>query len=112
MKRGDFFFGTTARTMVCIEFATGNLKWENPAMGPASLLYADGNFYVHTEEGEVLLVAATPDGYRENGRFSPPGQPKHTIQMEKAWAYPVVAAGRLYLRDHGVLWCYDVKSAK
>jgi hypothetical protein len=29
--------------------------------------------------------------------------------MEKAWAYPVVAGGRLYLRDHDVLWCYAVK---
>ena len=112
VKRGEFFYGTTARTMVCIEFATGNVKWEDPAMGPASLFYADGNFYVHTEEGDALLVAATPDGYREKGRFTPPGQPKHTIQMEKSWAYPVVSDGRLYLRDHGVLWCYDVKAAK
>jgi len=32
--------------------------------------------------------------------------------MEKAWAYPVVANGRLYLRDHDTLWCYDVKAAK
>jgi hypothetical protein len=30
--------------------------------------------------------------------------------MEKAWAYPVVADGRLYVRDHGMLWCYDVKA--
>jgi outer membrane protein assembly factor BamB len=29
--------------------------------------------------------------------------------MEKAWAYPVVANGRLYIRDLGTLWCYDVK---
>jgi hypothetical protein len=31
--------------------------------------------------------------------------------MEKSWAYPVVANGRLYIRDHGSLWCYDVKAA-
>ena len=29
--------------------------------------------------------------------------------MEKAWAYPIVANGRLYIRDHQVLWCYDVQ---
>jgi hypothetical protein len=29
--------------------------------------------------------------------------------MEKAWAYPVVANGRLYIRDLGTLWCYDIK---
>ena len=27
-----------------------------------------------------------------------------------AWAYPVVANGRLYVRDMGVLWCYDIKA--
>jgi outer membrane protein assembly factor BamB len=30
--------------------------------------------------------------------------------MEKAWEYPVVANGRLYVRDVGTLWCYDVKA--
>jgi hypothetical protein len=29
--------------------------------------------------------------------------------MEKSWAYPVVANGRLYLCDHGTLWCYNVR---
>jgi hypothetical protein len=32
--------------------------------------------------------------------------------MEKSWAYPVVANGRLLVRDHGTLWCYDVVAAK
>ena len=32
--------------------------------------------------------------------------------MIKAWAYPVVANGRLYVRDLGMLWCYEVKGAK
>ena len=27
-----------------------------------------------------------------------------------AWAYPVVANGRLYIRDLGALWCYDIKA--
>jgi hypothetical protein len=29
--------------------------------------------------------------------------------MERAWSYPVVADGRLYVRDLGTIWCYDVK---
>ena len=31
-------------------------------------------------------------------------------EMEKPWAFPVVANGRLYLRDHGRVWCYDVQT--
>jgi hypothetical protein len=55
-------------------------------------------------------VEPSAEAYKEKGRFSPPDQPKHANQMEKSWAYPVVANGRLYIRDHGRLWCYDVKS--
>jgi outer membrane protein assembly factor BamB len=109
VKVGDFLYGTTAQALLCIEFATGKVKWEDRSVGAASLCYADGNLYLHGEDGEVALVEASPDGYREKGRFTPPDQPAHSKPMEKAWAYPVVANGRLYIRDHGSLWCYQIK---
>jgi hypothetical protein len=34
---------------------------------------------------------------------------KATRGRSKAWAYPVVADGRLYVRDLGTLWCYDIR---
>jgi hypothetical protein len=55
----------------------------------------------------VALVEATPDGYREKGRFEQPGHGERP-----AWPHPVVANGRLYLRDGKVLLCYDVKAGK
>jgi hypothetical protein len=58
----------------------------------------------------VALVEATPEAYREHGRFTPADPPKRTQRMEKAWAYPALANGRLYVRDLNVLWCYDVKA--
>ena len=64
----------------------------------------DGYLYLHGENRDVALLEATPDAYKENGRFTPPNQPQHTTAMEKAWPYPVVANGRLYIRDHGTLW--------
>jgi hypothetical protein len=54
-------------------------------------------------------VEATPDGYREKGRFAPPDPPRHERAREMAWTYPVIANGRLYVRDLNALWCYDVK---
>jgi outer membrane protein assembly factor BamB len=107
---GDYLYGTTAQGLVCAEFATGAVKWQDRCVGPGSLLCADGCLYVHGEDGQVALVEATPEAYREKGRFAPPGQPGRGTS--KAWAYPVVANGRLYLRDLGVLWCYDVKAGK
>ena len=109
---GDLLFGTTGKAMLCSDFKTGELKWEDNALGAASLCFADGRLYLHGENGDVALVEPTAEGYREKGRFTPPAQPKRFSQMEKAWAYPVVANGRLYLRDQAVLWCYDVKSEK
>jgi outer membrane protein assembly factor BamB len=108
---GDCFYGTSGQAMMCAEFATGELKWDDRALGAASLCYADGRFYLHGENGEVALVEASPQGYHEKGRFTPPNPPQRSQQMEKAWAYPVVANGRLYIRDHASLWCYDVKAA-
>ncbi|HEY0456981.1 MAG TPA: PQQ-binding-like beta-propeller repeat protein [Verrucomicrobiae bacterium] len=109
VKVGDYLYGTTAQAMLCIEFATGKIKWEERALGAASLCYADNRLYLHGENGEVALVEASPDGYHPHGRFAPPEQPKRTQSMEKAWVYPVVANGRLYIRDHNCLWCYEVK---
>jgi outer membrane protein assembly factor BamB len=102
-------YGTTAQELVCADFATGKVKWHDKCLGAASLCCADGRFYVHGENGDMALVEATPEGYREKGRFTPPNQPKHTRgAWEKAWAYPVVANGRLYIRDDETLWCYDI----
>ena len=110
VKTGDYLYGTTAQALLCIDFATGKVKWEARALGAASLCYADGRLYLHGENGEVALVEPGPESYHEKGRFAPPAQPAHAQQMEKAWAYPVVANGRLYVRDHGTLWCYDVRA--
>ena len=106
IKVGDYLYGTTAQAMMCVDFKTGAVKWQERALGAASLCLAGGRLYLHGENGEVALVEASPEGYREYGRFTPPEPPAHPNSMEKAWAYPVVANGKLYIRDHGCLWCY------
>jgi outer membrane protein assembly factor BamB len=106
---GDLLFGTTGEALLCIDFATGKQRWEERALGAAALCYADRRLYLHGENGEVALVEPSPVGYQEKGRFAPPDQPERLNDMEKAWTYPVVANGRLYIRDHNMLWCYGVK---
>ena len=107
---GDHLYGTSGPTMVCIDFKTGAIKWtQERAVAPASLCYADGRLYLHGERtGELALVEATPEEYREHGRFTPPNQPDRG--NSQAWAYPAVAEGRLYVHDMGTLWCYDVRA--
>lgn len=106
---GDYLFGTDAKNIICANFLTGEIMWKEPGIAPASLCYAEGRLYLHGENGTVALIEASTEVYNELGRFSPPDQPERTNNMEKAWTYPVVANGRLYIRDHDILWCYDVK---
>jgi outer membrane protein assembly factor BamB len=102
-------YGASGENLLCAEFETGEVKWDNRSIAPASICYADGRLYLHGEDGQVALVEATPDGYREKGRFTPPGTPVHDGRNPKAWAYPAIADGKLYIRDLDSLWCYDVK---
>jgi outer membrane protein assembly factor BamB len=110
LKVGEYLYGTSAGALLCLEFTTGNVKWDDRSIGAAALCYADGRLYLHGENGEVALVEVTPEAYREKGRFKPLDPPDRGAS--KAWAYPVVANGRLYIRDLGTLWCYDVKAGR
>jgi outer membrane protein assembly factor BamB len=108
VQTGGYLYGTAGQALLCVEFATGAVRWQDRSVGAGALLYADGRLYLHGENGEVALVEATPEGYREKGRFTPPDPPERG--RSRAWAYPVLANGRLYIRDQGSLWCYDVRS--
>ena len=88
------------------------MKWQAENFGWSSLAYADGLLYAHAVNGDIALVEASPETFREKGRFTPPAQPKHGQSgpfNEMAFAYPVIANGRLYIRDLGTLWAYDIK---
>ncbi len=91
---GDYLYGTTNRALLCVDFKSGEIKWESPSIGAASVCYADNRLYLHSESGEVALVAPTSESYQEKGRFSPPNPPERG--RNKAWAYPVVSNGHLY----------------
>jgi outer membrane protein assembly factor BamB len=107
----DHLYGSGGQMLVCADFKTGTIKWSDRSAAPGSLCYADGRLYLHGEGGDVVLLEATPEAYRPHGRFMPSNVPKRLNQMEKAWAYPVIANGCLYLRDTQCLWCYDIKTA-
>jgi outer membrane protein assembly factor BamB len=111
---GDYLYGTEPRQyMLAVEFTTGKVMWKDENLGAASLTYADGLLYVHCWSGDIALVEATYEGYRQKGRFTPPGQPKHKKDPggnEQAFSYPVISNGRLYIRDLETLWAYDIKA--
>ena len=70
-----------------------------------ALTLADGRLYLRTERGAILLIEPNRERYVERGRFEQPDRTR-----EPAWAHPVIANGKLYLRDQDVLLCYDIKA--
>ena len=69
VRVGDYLYGTRSQGLVCSEFSTGEIQWSDRSIGAASICFADGNLYLHGENGDVALVEATPEEYREKGRF-------------------------------------------
>ncbi len=110
LKVGDYFYGTPGASVMCVEFKTGAIKWQERSKS-LSWLAADGRLYMHAEDGNVALLEPTPDAYREKGRFTPPNRPAARDNFT-ALTYPVLADGQLYIREFHSLWCYDVKAPK
>ncbi|MEM9557501.1 MAG: PQQ-binding-like beta-propeller repeat protein [Acidobacteriota bacterium] len=102
--------GNSGGYLVALDFATGEVLWDQRAgrLAPkGAIAYADGRLYYRTEDGAMLLVEPSREEYLERGRFEQPDR-----SGKPAWTHPVLANGRLYLRDQGTLLAYDVRATK
>jgi outer membrane protein assembly factor BamB len=99
--------GNSGGYLVCLDFPTGEVQWDQRRDGrhapKGSVAFADGRLYYRTEEGTMLLIEPNTEQYLERGRFEQPER-----SDKPAWAHPVIANGRLYLRDQDVLLAYDI----
>lgn len=102
---GGHIYGFSSRILTCMEFPTGRTLWRHRGVGKGSLVHADGHLYCLSEDGVVGLVKATPEGYREVGRFD--------LGRDRwpTWTHPVVAGGRLFLRRDDRIFCFDLRAA-
>jgi hypothetical protein len=96
-------YGLDDGILCCLDLHTGKRLWKGGRYGHGQiLLLADQPaLLVLSEKGEVALVAANPAGHEELGRFK-------AIEG-KTWNHPVLAHGRLYVRNGEELACYEVK---
>ncbi|MEM8680385.1 MAG: PQQ-binding-like beta-propeller repeat protein, partial [Planctomycetota bacterium] len=106
-------FGTSERRgWVCHDLMTGKIVWSqraNKSVGDGSIIFADGQLYLYGEKtAEVGLVDASSQEWSEHGRFSLPAASENTPASGKNWTRPVIANGKLYLRDQELLFCYDI----
>lgn len=101
---GDHLYGFSSAILTAMRFDNGQVAWRDRSVGKGSVIFADDRLYLFSEGGVVGLAEASPTGYREHGRF--------TIKTGSlpTWTHPVVANGKLFLRDQDVIYAYDVRS--
>lgn len=91
---------------ICIEMATGEVAWgpeRAKGKGETSLVYADNHLVWRREDGTVILTKATPSDFEVENVFQP------AFQEKESWSHPVIAGGKLYLREQDKLMCYQLK---
>lgn len=101
---GDHLYGFSSAILTAMKFDTGEVAWRDRSVGKGSVIFADERLYLYSETGVVGLAEATPAGYREHGRF------QIRTGSLPTWSHPVVANGKLYLRDQDNIYAYDVRA--
>jgi len=100
-------------SLVCQNVNTGENVWtqkvDNEVVKGTVLAINDRLLVQNERNGFITLVAASPDGYKDFGKMEFPERTKIQTQDNMVWTHPVVADGKLYLRDHDLLFCYDLK---
>ncbi|MHB0956773.1 MAG: PQQ-binding-like beta-propeller repeat protein [Pirellulaceae bacterium] len=88
---------------MALDWQTGEMTSQLKDLTTGAAIYAEGRLYCLDEQGGVGLVAPERDGLQLAGTFR-----LVTDRVNDAWAHPVLLDGRLYLRYHDALFCYDV----
>jgi hypothetical protein len=107
MMVDDCLYGTSGGNeggfLFCFDRETGKDLWSERRVQKGSLLLADERLYLRTERGEMILFEPSRERFVEHGRFEQPDRTR-----EPAWTHPIIANGKLYIRDQDVLLCYDI----
>ena len=100
VERGGFMYGLDDETLVCLELATGQRRWKEGHYSYGQVLLADDLLLVQAESGELALVEANPNAYRELARLP--------ALSSKTWNNPALAGEYLLLRNDREAVCYKL----
>ncbi|HEY1049022.1 MAG TPA: PQQ-binding-like beta-propeller repeat protein [Prosthecobacter sp.] len=108
---GDHLYGhSDSGGWTCQHFATGEVVWKDKGIGKGAVAFADGMLYCQAEnDGTIALVEASKDGWKMVSSFKLEAQSSQRKPQGKIWTHPVIAGGKLFLRDQEFISCYDIK---
>jgi outer membrane protein assembly factor BamB len=95
-----YVYGLDEGILTCVEAATGERKWKGGRYGYGQVVLASGHLIITTEDGEIVLVRATPDQHTELARFS--------ALQGRTWNNPAIANGRLLVRNATEMAAYNI----
>jgi outer membrane protein assembly factor BamB len=92
---GHFYSQGPAKDYICLDAATGKLKWSQAGFGQgrkdyASTIVLGKKLLVLAEDGQLLLLEPNPEKYTELGRLQVCGN---------TWSFPAYSDGKVYVRD-------------
>jgi outer membrane protein assembly factor BamB len=99
---GDHLYGFSSAILTAMKFDSGEVAWKNRSVGKGSMVFADDRLYLFSERGLVGLAEASPQSYKEHGRF------QIRTGSSPTWSHPVVVNGKLFLRDQDTIYAYNV----
>ena len=112
---GKLYGHSDSKKWFCYDYLAGgdDLVWTSDKLDKGSITYADGQFYCYGQsKGTLVTIKATDKGWEETGRFTIPEVSTVRPGQGQIWAHPVVADGKLFLRDYDKLFVYDLTSTK
>ncbi len=106
-----FGYSNQGKGWSCLDLKTGKVLWaDRRSLRSGSVSAAGGRLYCYGEDdGVAVLLEPSAKAWTEKGRFEIPQKSKLSKPNGKIWTHPVIANGKLYLRDQELLFCYNVK---
>lgn len=105
VRLGDHLYGFDSDILVCIDVASGKKKWKKGRYGhgQALLLGEAGQMLVISDQGDAVLTEVSPQGLKEIAKFK--------ALNGKTWNHPVIAGGKLLVRNGEEMACFELTSA-
>jgi outer membrane protein assembly factor BamB len=93
-------YGLDEGILTCVELSTGARKWKGGRYGYGQVILASGHLIISAENGELVLVKATPQQHTEVARFQ--------ALNGKTWNYPAIAGGKLLMRNANEMAAFNI----
>jgi outer membrane protein assembly factor BamB len=102
VRHEGFLYGFDGQIFSCLDAATGKRKWQKGRYGHGQVLLAadQGLLIVLSEQGELVLLEASPTKLIERGRFQ--------ALTGKTWNHPVITGNKLLVRNDTEMACYEL----